>query len=385
MSYLKLAFASFSKNKLTFFLIIIEIAALFLTVNFLVSTLMDRQMLTKVYEKLLNDNSAVVWDNKHTENIINGLAATPEESRKIALSEITDGYEIYEIFSLFNTGVDILVIVPDEIYDNLALPLVSGDYSGAVANFGYTKDTFSYFYTVPGEEKEETRLLEIEVSGTLTADTFLPMINAFATGNDFTTKDLYINSREYNSFLITRKSVFDGIDIPTGCSPVFIIHFPENYEENIAKLSEKAAVQEGKAILENSRNALWTDLTDFLPVVLCVLLVVIIGTVSISVIMNKKNEKRSGVLWICGYSRKQILFSHFINMLMIFIISIILSVIAYLILSFMKIELVVSANLSIANIIATVILSLVLIAASMIIPAVKSKNTSPVEYLRRAK
>ena len=47
MSNLKLSFSSISKNKLTFLLIIVEIAALFLTVNFLVSTLADRQMLTK--------------------------------------------------------------------------------------------------------------------------------------------------------------------------------------------------------------------------------------------------------------------------------------------------------------------------------------------------
>lgn len=383
MSYLKLAFSSFRKNKLTFVLIVFETAALLLTVNFLVSTLADRKMLTKPYEKILNDNSAFVWDANYLNNKMRGVADNTNKSREILLSGITDKYEIYDSAAMFSNGADIVIAVSDELYDSLSLPLMSGNYSGAVANFGYTKNYFDFIYYVGQNRIAKT--ITIDVTGTLTADTYLPLMRSFSSGRDFTTKDLYINSDEYDSFIIVRQSEFSGLEIPAAGELGFIIHFPENYEENVAKLSEKAGVIDGKTILDNSQSALWNDLSDFLPAVICVLLVVIIGVVSVSVIMNKCGEKRGGVLWLCGYSRRQILTSHLIIMSIIFVISIALSAAAYLILSLMKIELAVSANLSVLNLITTLILSLILVAVSMIIPAVKSRKSSPVEYLRRAK
>ena len=387
MKYLKLSLSSIGKNKLTFLLITIEIAVLLLTVNFMVSTISDRQMLTKGYEKILGDNSAFVWDINFTQNKINGLANDMKGSRELILSDITDEYEIHEAVSVYAhlMNADNLIVVSDEIYDNLALPLVSGDYSGAIASFNYPNDNCFGSYNVDYQEKAKDFYLTI--SGKLTPDTYIPLMRSFSSASDFTTKDLYVDSSELDNFVICRKSDLEE-EVLSYCGVYemgFIIRFPENYDENIAKLKQKAGVQEGKAILENSQKALWEDLADFIPVVVCILLVVIIGTMSISIILNKYNEKRGGVLWICGFSRRQILFAHFVNMLIIFVVAAILSIGAYLIMSLLQIELVVSANLSIANIIATVALSLILILASMIIPAIKSKNTSPVEYLRRAK
>lgn len=381
MSYIKMAFASFRKNKLTFVLIIFEIAALLLTVNFLVSTLADRKMLTKPYEKILNNNSAFVWDANYMRNKMSGDAENADNSREILLSGISDEYEIYESFAMFSVGADIVIAVSDEIYDKLALPLMSGNYSGAVASFGYSKGSFDFVYNV----NQETRVKTIKVSGTLTADTYLPLMRSFSSGRDFTTKDLYTSSQNYDSFIIARESEFEGLEIATFRELGFIIHFPQNYEDNIATLSEKAGVIDGKTILENSQIALWNDLSDFMPVVICILLVTVIGVSSVSMIMNKCSEKRGGVLWICGYSRKQILLSHMVNMSIIFLISIALSVAAIFVLSMIKTEIAVSANLSVINVITTLILSLILLAVSMISPAVRSKKASPIDYLRRAK
>lgn len=380
MGYLKLSFSSFSKNKLTFVFMIIVIAVLFLTVNFMISTLADRQMLTKGYEKVLSDNTAVVCDINYTVKMAQGLVGSYKESREQILSDITDEYELYFSAKEFAKRLDgeevVVIAVSDEIYNNLALPLVSGDYSEAVASFGFPDESVTV--------NKNGCISEIKISGNLTKDTYLPISNSFSTSNDFTASDLYSDPGENNSFIIARTSSFNT-DMDFSCDMSFLIHFPENYDENIAKLREKAGVQEGKAILENSQKALWEDLADFIPVVVCILLVVIIGTMSISIILNKYNEKRGGVLWICGFSRRQILFAHFMNMLIIFVVAAILSIGAYLIMSLLQVELVVSANLSAANIIATIALSLILILASMIIPAIRSKNTSPVEYLRRAK
>lgn len=52
MNYIKLFLCSFVKNKMTFIVIIVETAALFLSINYLVSTLNDIEMLNIAYKNI---------------------------------------------------------------------------------------------------------------------------------------------------------------------------------------------------------------------------------------------------------------------------------------------------------------------------------------------
>lgn len=56
MNYIKMSLYSFAKNKLTFIFIIIETGALFLALNFLVSTLYDIDVLNRAYKDILAEN-----------------------------------------------------------------------------------------------------------------------------------------------------------------------------------------------------------------------------------------------------------------------------------------------------------------------------------------
>lgn len=385
MNLLNMIFMSIRKSKLAFFMTIIEIAALLLTVNISVSTISERNMLNNAYYEVLSDNSVFVWDTNYAQNKISGLAKNREQSRELILNDLEGEYKVYDSIFFEGPSPDNVTIIAlsDEIYDKLALPLMSGNYNGAVASFGSKTGKFGYKFST---DSQEDLSIDLEITGILTSNTFLPLMRSYSSGNDFTIKNFYITSDNYKNFIITRKSSVEGYESQFSPEMGFVLQFNDsNYNRNVEILSSKVGVTEGGAVLENTQKELLEDLRNFIPLLICVSLAVIIGTVSISVIMNSKSEYRNGVLWICGYSRRKILFFHFFSMIFMFIISAIIYVCVYLTLSLFKIEFFTSASFSAANIFATVIVCAVLIALSMIIPIARSKKSSPVEYLRRAK
>lgn len=115
------------------------------------------------------------------------------------------------------------------------------------------------------------------------------------------------------------------------------------------------------------------------------LLIVIIGTVSISVIINRQNEYRNGVMWLCGYSKKQILLAHGINIVLILIVSAAVGAAVFGVLKITGNEIAVTMNLTFTYLITSVILCGVLLVISLIIPAAKSAKASPIEYVGKAK
>ena len=380
MNYLNLVFTSIRKNKLTFILIILEIASLLLTVNLLVSTIYDRQMLDVAYRDILRNNSAFVWDVNYIQKKANGLVQDVNHSRSLLLDEIEGEYKVYDTSVMY--GDVNIIAVSDEIFDNLSLPLVSGNYNEAVSNFECTSGKYSYTYFNGVDEQS----IDIEISGVLTANTFLPLMRSYSTGNEFTTKDFYLPSNYFDKFIITKKSSVEELESKFTTESGFIIQFNDkNYEKNLDILSTIAGVKKGSEIINNSQQALYKDLIDFIPVLTCVFFSVLIGTVSISIIMNSKNKYQSGILWLCGYSRRQIVYFHFVSMIVIFVVSVIIYGCAYALFSFMELELFVSTTFSLANIITTVVICSFLLVVSMIIPMIKSYKSSPIEYLRRAK
>lgn len=79
------------------------------------------------------------------------------------------------------------------------------------------------------------------------------------------------------------------------------------------------------------------------------------------------------------------LWAHAVNIISMLVISVGICAAAFGILKILENELVASLSLTIANWLGSAALSALLIGISLIIPAVKSRNKSPIEYLGRAK
>lgn len=386
MSYIKYAFYAIKCNKLTAVLVIFEIASLLLAANILVSAVSDREMLIAPYKRILGENSMYVCDINYSTKIASGVASSRAESRENILREIKSDYEIYDscIVNVSDVSSDddiTIVALSDEIYDNLALPLVSGNYGGAAGSFDVPQGTHTLEYSDSGG----THTISLNVTGTFTAGSYVPLMRSYSSGNDLSVNDLYISSNGFGKYIVARKSVFPEIDDLFVTESCFIIKFHDNCEENTEIIKSSAAATNGSEILQNTSKLLLSDLADFIPITICVSLIVLIGTTSISVIIASKSKRQNAVLWICGYSRKALLAAHLVNMSLILVFSVLTAFCVWEILSFLGVEIIATAKFGFLNFLITCAICGVLLAISMAIPTAKIAKATPIECFRRAK
>lgn len=374
MNYFFMTIRSIKKHAFNFALILVELAALFLIVNFTVSTIFDRQMLDAPFAKKLNENSVFVYDadyfDEYTRDPYGAL-----QSRQNLLKEIDGEYECYDVLTYYGEGITIIA-VSDEIYSRLRLPLASGNRRGAVGTFG----------TATGKRTVDIKgtPLELNVSGMLTSTTFLPAMSSYSSA-DFTTKDLFTSTVPNGDVIITNRSLIAAVEDKFIVSLGFLISFKSNAESNISRLEGLTFTVRGTDIRENSAAALRRDLTGFFPLFVCLFVIVVIGVVSISAIIYTHNEYQSGIMWICGYSRRQILFSHIVNVFVFLTAAIGVGAASYGMLRLLGNETAKTVMLNSGNLFATLALYAALGLIAMIIPVFKSAKKSPIEYLRRSK
>lgn len=374
MYYIKFAFLSIRKNAAAFMLVILELAALLLATNFAMSAINDRAMLNAPFRKILDSKTAFVYDTGYTQNALE-LGLNQGESRQLILNEIEGDYKIFDVL-IRSTNTYTVISVSDEIYSCMKLPITLGNRQAAVGTFG----------TSLGEHiiNLEGGMLTVNVSGVLTENTFLPMMSSFGS-TDFTTKDMFSVSSNTPNIIVTNRTAIRDFEDEFSVSPGFFVTIENDYEGNFKRLASIGGIISSKELLKNSNSALTEDILSFLPVLLCFLFIVIIGMVSISVIISHQNEYRNGIMWLCGYSKKRILLIHAINILFIMIFSIVVGAMTLGVLKIVGIELVVTMNLSFANIITSAVLFGFLLLVSLIVPTVKSAKSSPIEYLGRSK
>lgn len=374
MNYLFLMLGSMKKQPFNFALVLIELAALFIAVNFTVSTIAERQMLIKPFAEILNKNSVFVYDAEYFDEYGKNPSGALESRQKL-LCGIDGDYDCYDVATFI--GKDFTIIsINDEIYSRLKLPLALGNRKDAVCTFDAAigKQTFD----VGGIP------LELNVNGKLTKETFLPTMGTYGSVG-FTAKDFFTSDVPSNNVILTNRSSIESVADKFHTSLGFIISFKSNAEENILQLERNALTERGTDIRNNSIAALTEDLLGFIPLIVCIFIIVVIGVVSISVITYSRNEYQSGILWICGYSKSQILFSHVTNILVFLTTALGVSAIAYGALRMLGNEIARTVTLGVQNLLATLCLYFVLVAASIIIPAIKCSRTAPIEYLGRAK
>ena len=375
MNTIKITLLSFKKNTFTFILVIAQLAVLFLAENYMVSALVERDMQFAPFKPLFNEKTAFVYDSEYAKNAALFDMDT-KASREMLLSDIKDEYKIYDVMS-FKNGEYTVYSVSDEIYASLALPLAFGNYGSAVGSSGMSAEEKDIFFP-------DGTNLRLKTSGALTASTYIPAMMSLSS-QYMTAGDFYYTSVNERNIILTNRSSIGGYEQHFRLSSGFLIEFKSGTARNLETLKGRALTVPTTEIAENTNKALQKDLLNYLPLVGTVLIIVIIGVICISVIIFKESERRNAVLWICGYSRAEIIGVHTVGIALMTALSIIISLAAYILLKLFGNEMLIGVNLTLENFIITFITCMLLSAISSAVPAIKSRKTSPVEYLRRAK
>lgn len=371
MNALRFAISSCSRNIFTFVLITLELAALLFSENFVICALKEREMLNTPYESILSANCCYVYDSNYIYSQIESNVSTAE-SRTRLLSSVKGDYSIYDIMS-YNNGSVCVVSISDEIYSELSLPLSSGNYDTLEGSAIASKD-------LPlGTMVVETLngALTLNITGLLTETTYIPQMDYCS--NEMTIEDFYSSDNPQN-VVITNRTSIENVQSVFSKSVGFI--FISENDTDIAFLQNNATVLNGTILLNNTQERTQADRKTFYPILICITFVVLIGTICISVILFKQNERRNGIMWLCGYSRSAIILTHLVQVALFPALSTIVFFAAYSVLKLSKSEITLSMTIGWENIAITLASCALLLAVSMVIPMIKFRNISPIEYLR---
>lgn len=373
MNAVKLSLLNFRKNIFSIILVILETATLFLSVNYLASTLKERRMLIAPFEFLFNDKTAFVNDDNFLSNTIL-FNETALQSREHILENIKGDYKIYDVKSAKSTDGNYTIIsLSDEIYSRLALPLQSGSYKNSVGTAGTRRG--EHEITLPSGD-----VLKITTSGVLTATTFIPEMNSVSSA--MSVSGFYSNSVNEPNIIITNRSSISDLESQFQGRACFFIEFSENAAENIAALRNVTTTMPISDIAENSQAELNDDLSGFVPLTCVIGFIVLLGIVFISVIIFKDNERKNAVFLLCGYSKRGIVGLHCAGIFMITVLSAGISWAAFEVLKILEIEAAVGVKLTFENLVVSILTILTLIIAAAIAPMILTARKSPADYLR---
>lgn len=389
MDILKLAVMSLEKKVLTVIMIVLELAALFFAGNYTVCAIDERAMLSAPYKSILTDSSIFFYDLNYPIKLIQDGTLTAKRSQDDILEKLEGDFTVYNFLFYGNNDYTnySLYVVADELYRSLKLPLSSGSYgrseNSAVAAIGIHKGELDI--------NTPNGTFTLNICGNLTENTFVPESMGFK--ENLTVADLYDATNNTNMIITSKSAIGDHMRSINECSLGFIVKFdsPADAEKNMPLLRNEGSVLSGDIIAANSENELLEDLKSYLPTLCCIFLIVVMGLICISAIIFDESKYRSGVLWICGYSKKKIAAIQAASISVLLILSVAVFASLSIVLnvlagsgalnadSFIKI------NFGFSNFIFTFTASVVLILISAAIPFVRLFKKSPIEYLGRAK
>lgn len=373
MNAIKISLLNFKKNLFTYILVLLEISVLFLAVNYLVSVLKECEMYIAPFRCALNENAVFVNDESFAFNqAFYGM--TGLQSREKLLSDISDEYKIYDVMSTSNGDYTVLSL-SNEIYDELSMPLMTGNYKRSVGTFG----------TGLGEHEvkfSDGTSMKITISGTLTAIASIPEMNIIK--NNMSASDFYYTSVNERNIIITNRTAINGFEDKFNVRSCFFIEFKTNITENTAKLQNIGAeVTPAVLIAENSQKALKADLSGSVPLVCLITFISLLGIVFVSVITFKDNERKNAVFRLCGYSNMRIIGLHCFGIVLLATLSMGVAAAAFTIMKLLKIEAAVGLTLSPLNLLVSLTAIAALVLAAAVVPVILTAKKTPAEYFRK--
>jgi ABC-type antimicrobial peptide transport system permease subunit len=371
-------------------MLILQLTILISAINFILASYNSRDILYEPYEDLINKQGFLLFEKDYqTQDEINkDYWHTHYEFAENVLPKLKGDIEIYFQQEYHGDGSNVnpfkIVIVPDEVYDKFKLPLTNGNYDSAVIvpnKYGLTVGD---------------KIGGIEISGILTDPTYIPGLTSFDV--DIDVRIFYHNTAlsfsDDTIYVITSKSEFEktGIeDSKLSREPAIFAYYTTPVSEEIYKENKKIILENNIRCVELSEFKEQTDnymnenLFKYIPLIILVFVVSMIGLVGTTAINVLSQLKNYAVFFLCGARWKKCvkicIYNVGIKLFAATLISVLLFTVAYLTGMFETYGLV----LNMVNVIITLGTVVIAVFLSIIIPYLIILKKSPVDILRNTK
>lgn len=363
----------------------LEMFILIAATNIALGEYNSRTMLYEPVEQYLTKQGFLVYkhnDDLSSESVYNEL------SKLIGERDV----DILEVKTCITPEVE-LTVIPDKVYDKLALPVSEGKLFNSKSNSSrcriiVTQNNFGYR---SGDIIKTDLSADIEIAAVLTDPTYIMHLNYNAK---MSYEDMY-RSYEKSFYegqpeMYTCESELEKLGLDESdiiINPVSIVSFNEQLsDEEYAAIKEKLAANDmllidNKDILDRSRKILSDDFKRFIPAAFVFGMITLIGVLSCSIIGAKTILKKLTVFYCCGATKSDCVAVAAGKMSAIILAS---GIAAALMISFFK--LLRAFNLigfvfGIGNIVVTVGIIIGTILISMIAPIVLISRSDPCRLL----
>lgn len=373
----------------TKFLFVIQLTVVISLFNSIAASYNGRYMLYKPYEKML-ENGGYFF------SMTNSIANDEEHITK-SFDKLKGNYTFFTFHGLtprINEEENVrLLIIDDEFYNKLRLPLKSGKYNSNADFYGiiscnnmfHTGDKISlYDYD-----------LNISVCGELTNPTYFPTLNSYAANGDvrmFYSK--YSIELDLLPFILVPMSSYVKMSEKAGdiawqeLGGIIYYNSPPSdieHKSNLQALSQEQIIVDLTEVKDRTSKYLNEDVNKYMPISILALIVSVIGIVCSTAIYSIKQIKTYTVYYLCGMQWKDALKLIAANIILMLAISVGIVIAIGVIFNisglFGNFGFVIRSN----NLAITAAIVFCVFIIAMAFPAIFLRKRSPVDLLRRNK
>lgn len=393
MKYFRFAFMSIYDNIKVNILMVAEILIILLGVNIIVGGYNNRNMLYKPYYELLNNYTGWYFYSDTDENtgelLINEMKGDLSEIRM---------YYFVDNAVINNQQIPIrITICPDEIIDDMKLPVYSGkwelfDSNKTVCIAGPNTIGLSVGDTIVSPQLPKG----ITVNGILTDPGYLPSFSSWSSyeGIENFYRKYSVSYYDQNAedeqcieFIMSSSEFAEtGAEISdtAGC---LIIFDKQAADENI-KYNEKIIqdnYQSGipfSSIKKRTEMSINNILSKYVPIAVCAFIVILIGIISCTAINTLRQTKNYGTLFICGMRWSDCIRICAAYTSIIMLCSVSLAIAAASVCKIFNITAYLGLAFQWNNVIISIIILTAILLLDLIIPAFIIRNKTPVEIIK---
>ena len=278
----------------------------FVGVNLIIGSYNNRNMLYKPYSDILSNTGWYIVSD-YDEN-----TGEPLSSQMKGKLDFIKMYSYSSLITLNGRNVPVnITICPDEILNNMKLPVNSGKWQ-----IDSPKDIVciaapNNFDISSGDELKLPLANSVKISGILTDPCYIPCFLQWSTSqgieNFYRKYSLkYYSPEEECLELFMSFSEFSETGIETDSTNKSFIAYDANptaenttYNEELLKNNYQCGIRLSK-IKERTENSINDILKKFIPIAVCTFVVIMIGFMSSTAINTLQQMKNYGTMFLCG-------------------------------------------------------------------------------------
>lgn len=388
MKYFRFALISICDNIKINLLMILEMIVVFVGVNLIIGSYNNRNMLYKPYSDILSNTGWYIVSD-YDEN-----TGEPLSSQMKGKLDFIKMYSYSSLITLNGRNVPVnITICPDEILNNMKLPVNSGKWQ-----IDSPKDIVciaapNNFDISSGDELKLPLANSVKISGILTDPCYIPCFLQWSTSqgieNFYRKYSLkYYSPEEECLELFMSFSEFSETGIETDNTNKSFIAYDVNptaenttYNEELLKNNYQCGIRLSK-IKERTENSINDILKKFIPIAVCTFVVIMIGFMSSTAINTLQQMKNYGTMFLCGMNWNDCIKILFAYNALIMISSVSITSIIFGIFKLMNLSAYLGLSFGMNNIVITAIIIFIIILLNLIILSAVVRRKTPVDIIR---